>query len=206
MLAGGLLLALETWVRRRPAHYVAAGIVLAALTGVVLVSAAYRLRLYQEAYGWTELRFYALAIIAWLGIGLVGATVTVLTDRSHRLPHVLGVSAVAVALVLSAVGPVRFVAEQNVARAVDPTLVPPDGQTGLDTAYLWRWTTTPSSRSSWGCRASTPTPAVPSPASSNPAGARSPATRTRTGRSGTSRAPARPSCSPMPRSAAILER
>jgi hypothetical protein len=59
------------------------------------------------------------------------------TDRSHRLPHVLGVSAVAVALVVSAVGPVRFVAEQNVARAVDPTLVPPDGQTGLDTAYLW---------------------------------------------------------------------
>jgi hypothetical protein len=137
VLAGGLLLALETWVRRRPIHYVAAGIVLATLTGVVLVSAAYRLHLYQEAYGWTEPRFYALAVIAWLGLGLVAAMMTIITDRTRRLPHLLTVSGVVMALVVSGVGPVRFVAEQNVARAVDPTLVPPDGETGLDTAYLW---------------------------------------------------------------------
>lgn len=136
-VAGGVLVALEAWVRRRPAFYVASGVTLAALTGVVLVSAAYRMRLYQEAYGWTELRFYALAIIAWLALGVVAATVTLLTARTHRLPHVMVASAVAVALVVSVMGPVRFVAEQNVARAVDPSLVPADGVTGLDTAYLW---------------------------------------------------------------------
>ena len=40
-----------------------------AATLVIVVSAAYRMQLYQLAYGWTEQRFYALAGIAWLGAG-----------------------------------------------------------------------------------------------------------------------------------------
>ena len=43
------------------------------LTFVILASAAFRLSLYQDAYGWTELRFYVDATIAWLGLGIVAA-------------------------------------------------------------------------------------------------------------------------------------
>jgi hypothetical protein len=47
-----------------------AGLGLLVLTGGVLVSAMLRLRLYQDAYGWTELRFYVFAAIIWLALVL----------------------------------------------------------------------------------------------------------------------------------------
>ena len=37
---------------------------------------------------------------------------------------------------LSAVAPAAFVAERNVERVIDPSLVPPDGHAGLDADYL----------------------------------------------------------------------
>jgi hypothetical protein len=52
-LAGAVVVALDTTVARRTRPYLAALLALLALTAVVLVSAAFRLRLYQEAYGWT---------------------------------------------------------------------------------------------------------------------------------------------------------
>ena len=134
-LAGGLLLAAETFITRRPAAYLGAALAFVALTGVVLVSAVLRLRLYQEAYGWTELRFYALAAIAWLGTGLALGVGALLANRSRWLPHALVVAALAVGLGVNLIGPVRFVAEQNVARLEDPRQVAPFGQAGLDTAY-----------------------------------------------------------------------
>ena len=89
---------------------------LVAMTLVVLVSAFLRLRLYQDAYGWTELRFYVLAAIFWLGIGAVMAVATVLANRSGWLVHGLVVLAVLFGLAFNLVGPVRYVTEQNVAR------------------------------------------------------------------------------------------
>ncbi|HYM53672.1 MAG TPA: DUF4173 domain-containing protein, partial [Candidatus Dormibacteraeota bacterium] len=86
-VVGGLVLALEGFVIRRPRPYLAATIGLVVLTLVVLASAFLRLRLYQDAYGWTELRFYVLAAIAWLAIGAVGAVVAVVTDRTRWLLH-----------------------------------------------------------------------------------------------------------------------
>ncbi|MEK6573053.1 MAG: DUF4153 domain-containing protein, partial [Chloroflexota bacterium] len=47
-----------------------AGLALRVLTGGVLVSAAYRLDLYQRAYGWSEQRLYALAAIVFLALAL----------------------------------------------------------------------------------------------------------------------------------------
>jgi hypothetical protein len=44
---------------------------LVALTAVILASAFYRLDLYQRAYGWSELRFHAIAEIAFLALALV---------------------------------------------------------------------------------------------------------------------------------------
>ena len=58
-------------MRRRPARF----------TAVVLVSALVRLRLYQDAYGWTELRFYVLTTILFLAFALVTTAVLLVRDR-----------------------------------------------------------------------------------------------------------------------------
>ena len=135
-LAGGVILALETAVARRTRGHVAAAVALAGLTAIVLVSAALRLRLYQDAYGWTELRFYALAAIAWLGVGIAVTIGALVAGRTRWLLHALAVAGLAVAVAVNLVGPRSFVTGQNVARALDPSLVPPDGETGLDAYYL----------------------------------------------------------------------
>src|SRR5438552_3388110 len=78
-LVGVLLFGLGLQSRTRSLVTTALGLVLVALTGVVLVSAWYRLDLYQQAYGWTELRFYALAGIVFLALalGVIGWSVAV---------------------------------------------------------------------------------------------------------------------------------
>jgi uncharacterized protein DUF4153 len=135
IIAGSVVIAADRLAAGRTQAFIGAAIGLAVLTGVVLVSAASRLRLYQEAYGWTELRFYVLGTILVLGIGLVALVVTLLVDRVRWMGHVLIVSALVVGLALSVIGPVRFITEQNVARALDPSLVPPNGSSGLDVGY-----------------------------------------------------------------------
>jgi hypothetical protein len=56
-LAGLLLVVVHAVAARRTTLLVGAGVALAGLTAVVLASAFLRLRIYQDAYGWTELRF-----------------------------------------------------------------------------------------------------------------------------------------------------
>jgi len=136
VLAGGLVVIGERFSRDRTRVLVAAAIGLTLLTGVVLISAALRLRLYQEAYGWTELRLYVLATIVLLTIGVIGLLAALAIDRVRWIGHVLIIVAVGIGIVLNLVGPVRFITEQNVARALDPTLVSRNGRTGLDEAYL----------------------------------------------------------------------
>lgn len=136
-VAGLIVAGVHAAVEVRTRLVVGSAIALAALNGVVLVSAFLRLRLYQEAYGWTELRFYILATIAWLGIGIAAAIVLLATNRMRWLTHALTMSAVAILVVVNLVGPGRFSADQNVARLLDPSLVPADGQTGLDLDYAW---------------------------------------------------------------------
>ena len=68
VLVGALVLGLEAVVAHRSRAYVVAILALVALTAVVLASSFLRLRLYQDAYGWTELRFYVLAAIGFLAI------------------------------------------------------------------------------------------------------------------------------------------
>jgi hypothetical protein len=111
------------------------GLTLLALIGVILVSAAYRLHLYQAAYGWTELRFYVGASIVWLAIAVVVAAVLLSRDRMRWLAHGLAFGAVAITLAISYLGPQSFVGHQNLARALDPTLVVPGGWSGFDADY-----------------------------------------------------------------------
>jgi len=138
VLAGALLVAVHGLAARRTAWIVGAGLGLAGLTAVVLASAFLRLRIYQDAYGWTELRFYVLATIVWLAIGIALTIALLARDRMRWLLHGLAMSAVAVLIAVNAVGPARLIGEQNVARLLDPSLVPADGRSGLDIHYA-RW-------------------------------------------------------------------
>lgn len=136
VLSGLLLIWLDSAVKSRTRTYLASAISLAALSGVVLVSATVRMVLYQQAYGWTELRFYTLAAIALLALGLVAAVLTLVTNRVSALPKFMVGAGFAVAIVCNVIGPQAFVTARNVERAIDPSQIPADGHTGLDTTYL----------------------------------------------------------------------
>ena len=135
-LAGCLVVGLHAVVVERTRAFVAASLALAGLTAIVLVSAAFRLALYQDAYGWTELRLYVAATIVWLAIGIAAAAVLLVRDRMRWLGHSMAIGALAVLVVMNAIGPQRVVAEANVARLLDPSLVPPDGRQGIDLDYV----------------------------------------------------------------------
>jgi hypothetical protein len=135
IVVGALVLGFEALVARRSRAYVIGIVVLICLTLMVLASAFLRLRLYQDAYGWTELRFYVLAAILWLAIGAAGAAACIVLDRTRWLPHGLLMLSVVFGLAFNVIGPVRFIAEQNVARLSDPNL-PADAHLRLDVAYL----------------------------------------------------------------------
>jgi hypothetical protein len=135
VLAGGLLMVGSVLASRTRAFVISA-LGLLGLTALILVSAAVRLSLYLQAYGWTELRFYVLTSIAWLAVAGVLATVLLLRDRMRWLVHGLAAGAVAITLGVSGLGPQAFVTDQNLARVLDPSLVPPDGYPGLDLEYL----------------------------------------------------------------------
>jgi hypothetical protein len=115
-LVGGLVLVAEWFVRERTRPYRAGLIGLVVLTLVVLASAFLRLRLYQDAYGWTELRFYVLAAIFWLAIGTIVAIATIIVNRSGWLLHVMLGLSVVFGLAFNVIGPVQFVAQRNVDR------------------------------------------------------------------------------------------
>jgi hypothetical protein len=136
VLAGGLLFAVEVVVAKRTRLYVAVAFTLALATLVIVASAAYRMQLYQLAYGWTEERFYALAAIAWLGAGAVLACALIWRDATRWLLHVAGIAALVVALASNLVGPTAFVARQNLERVIDPRGLPEDAHRGLDAYHL----------------------------------------------------------------------
>jgi hypothetical protein len=138
VLVGGLLLGLELVVRGRGRQYVVASVALLLLTGAVLVSAYYRLDLYQRAYGWSELRFYAFAAIAFLAVALAIFAWSVLRARMTFVAPPLVAAAVAVGLFVNVIGPSSYIARANLDRVIDPTGLPDDAQRSLDAWALWQ--------------------------------------------------------------------
>lgn len=136
VIAVGLAVAIDRLTRSRTSSVIGAGVALMALAGAVLVSSAFRMRLYQDAYGWTELRLYVLATIALLAVVLAGMIAGLLLDRVRWIGHVAVVGGLVIGLGLNVIGPVRFITERNVARVADPSLVPEHGTAGLDELYL----------------------------------------------------------------------
>ena len=136
VLAGMLVVTLDLAVAHRSRLQLGGALVLLGLTAVVLVSALVRLRLYQAMYGWTELRFVVLVAIAWLAVALAVAAGLLLTRRTRWTLHALGIGVLVALGGMNVVGPQAFVAERNLERAIDPSLVPEGGRTGLDTDYI----------------------------------------------------------------------
>jgi hypothetical protein len=135
-LVGALLFGLELAVRGRGRLYLGAALTLLALTAVVLASAWYRLDLYQQAYGWTELRFYANAAIAFLALALAIFAWSVSRGRMSYALQPLAMAVVLVALSANAIGPSAFVARADIARILDPSGLPADAERTLDADHL----------------------------------------------------------------------
>jgi hypothetical protein len=110
-----LLLADWLLVRARALFRVLAG-TLVALLFVVIASALQRMRLYEHAYGLTELRLYATAMIVALGVVLVWFAATVL--RGRRDLFAVGAVAVgfAATLALNVLDPDALIARTNLGR------------------------------------------------------------------------------------------
>jgi hypothetical protein len=135
-IAGSVAVGLDRLVGQRSRSQLIASAVLLVLTLVILASALARLRLYQDAYGWTELRFFVLASIGWLAAAVFGTALLLIRDQARLTLHGLAILTLVVLVAVNAVGPESFVAQQNIARAANPALVPAGGKTGLDLDYF----------------------------------------------------------------------
>ncbi len=84
--------------------------------GVVMLSAFKRLALYLEAYGLTEQRLYAAAVLCWLGFAAVWLGLTVL--RGNRPVYAPGivVAAFAVILALNVLNPDATIVKHQLSR------------------------------------------------------------------------------------------
>lgn len=135
-LAGGAIVALDHLVARRPRPYLALTVALVVLTIVVLASAALRLQLYQDAYGWTELRVYVAVSIVAMAVTLVALALFLATDRVRWIGHAMAVIGLVSLIALNLVAPAALVAEHNVARLIGTEAVPPTAYDDLDVDYL----------------------------------------------------------------------
>ena len=136
MLVGMILFGTELAMKRRGRAYVAAALTLVALSGVVLVSAAYRLDLYQRAYGWTEQRLYAVALIVFLAAALAILAGSITRGRMRWAVQPIALAALTVAAFVNVMAPAEYVVRANVARVLDPGSLPADAVRRLDVAYL----------------------------------------------------------------------
>jgi hypothetical protein len=110
------VLLLADWVLVRGRLFRGLAGTLVALLFVVIASALQRMRLYEQAYGLTELRLYATALILAIAVVLVWFALTVLRGRRH----LFAVGAVAVAfaatLGLNVLDPDALIARTNRSR------------------------------------------------------------------------------------------
>jgi len=98
------------------------------LVALIIVSAAIRLRLYRDAYGLTQDRFHAAAIMAWFACALAWFGATVLRGSRGRFMAGAIMAGFAVVAVMNVLSPDTVIARANLARAAR-------GEE-LDTRYL----------------------------------------------------------------------
>ena len=92
---------------------------LCAMTLVVVASALHRMHVYQEAYGFTELRLLVDVFEGWLGLLVVGVMLAGITLRTAWLPRAALLSGACALLGLAAINPDAWVAARNLDRFED---------------------------------------------------------------------------------------
>jgi hypothetical protein len=95
----------------------ATSLVLVALLVGVLISAAYRMRLYQAAFGLTELRLYVSVVMVWLAAVLTWLVATILRGRRERFAFGAILAGLACIALLHAANPHALIARVNLDRA-----------------------------------------------------------------------------------------
>lgn len=86
------------------------------LVAVIMVSALMRMRLYVEAYGLTELRFYSTAFMAWIGLSLAWFAVTALWGRTKRFALGMVLSGLVFVMAFHVMNPGQIIVSRNLAR------------------------------------------------------------------------------------------
>ncbi len=89
---------------------------LCVLTLVVVASALYRMNLYQEAYGYSQLRLLVDAFEIWIGLIVVGILVAGIGLSGRWLPRLALLSAAGMLLGLAAINPDAWIARHNLER------------------------------------------------------------------------------------------
>jgi hypothetical protein len=102
--------------------------VLVVLIGLIMASAVHRMSLYLEAYGLSEARIYASAVLLWAAVAVGWFAATVLRGRAERFAFGAVVSGFAVLALLNLLNPDALVVRVNVSRA--------EAGRELDAAYL----------------------------------------------------------------------
>jgi len=92
---------------------------LCVLTLVVVASALYRMHVYQEAYGFTQLRLLVDVFEGWLGLLVVGVLVAGVTLKASWLPRAALLSGASLLFLLAAINPDAWIAQRNVDRYTD---------------------------------------------------------------------------------------
>ncbi len=83
---------------------------------VVVASALYRMHLYQEAYGFSQLRLLVDAFEIWLGLVVVGVIVAGIGLKGTWLPRAALLGAAVMLLSLAAINPDAWIARHNLDR------------------------------------------------------------------------------------------
>ena len=132
VIAGILYFALASFTRRdttakKRAFSVMAGLLLAQV-GVMLISAFQRLRLYEQAYGFTSSRLAAHVFMIFIGLLLLALIIMELTNSFRKLGLVLVLGLMAFGLVLFGINEDGLIARLNLEMAMKGG--------NLDTTYL----------------------------------------------------------------------
>jgi hypothetical protein len=83
----------------------------------IMGSALYRMRLYQEAYGLTELRLYTTVFMGWVAVVLAWLAATILRGRRHRFAFGALVAGLVAAAALNIANPHALIVRVNAERA-----------------------------------------------------------------------------------------
>jgi signal transduction histidine kinase len=89
---------------------------LCALTLVVVASALYRMHVYQEAYGFTQLRLLVDVFEGWLGLLVLGVMAAGVTLKAGWLPRAALLSGAGFLFLLAAINPDAWIAQRNLDR------------------------------------------------------------------------------------------